>query len=309
MTEAAGGGAASATEAARPTDGGTAFSAAALLTAVSELNQAILDEFADTPERLSAYQLGLALSDLTWLPRKPEPGTQGPVASRPSALISLFSRSQLAATKTLLSGAGWQLPTSAAATVSQSLDNWADWLDVNASSFTESGADAWSAKADVVLDALRVQGWVWYSVLIADPDVAATPSMGAWIQAASSIARATAKISGAVLRRFWPLVLLGLAVLGGLLALVIVNLSGASQVWASLATVAAVISASGVGIGSGVSSAFDGLGYEIWGAAKADASAWNITWLPAMTSTAVQRARLDSRGVAAPRIRKNLDNS
>ena len=220
------------------------------------------------PERLSAYQLGLALSDLTWLPRKPEPGTQGSAASRPSALISLFSRPQLAATKTLLSGAGSQLPTSAAATVSQSLDNWADWLDVNASSFTESGADAWSAKADVVLDALRVQGWVWYSVLIADPDVAAAPSMGAWIQAASSIARATAKISGAVLRRFWPLVLLGLAVLGGLLALVIVNLSGASQVWASLATVAAVISASGVGIGSGVSSAFDGLGYEIWGAAK-----------------------------------------
>ncbi len=195
---AADGGVATAAEAAKPTDGGTAFSAAALLTAVSELNQAILDEFADTPERLSAYQLGLALSDLTWLPRKPEPGTQGSAASRPSALISLFSRSQLAATKTLLSGAGSQLPTSAAAIVSQSLDNWADWLDVNASSFTESGADAWSAKADVVLDALRVQGWVWYSVLIADPDVSAAPSMGAWIQAASSIARATAKISGVV---------------------------------------------------------------------------------------------------------------
>jgi hypothetical protein len=304
---AADGGAASAADAAKPTDGGTAFSAAALLTAVSELNQAILDEFADTPERLSAYQLGLALSDLTWLPRKPEQGAHESAASRPSALISLFSRSQLAATKTLLSGAGSQLPASAAAVVSQSLDNWADWLDVNASSFTESGADAWSAKADVVLDALRVQGWVWYSVLIADPDVSAAPSMGAWIQAASSIARATAKISAVVLRRFWPLVLLGLAVLGGLLALVIVNLSGASQVWASLATVAAVISASGVGIGSGVSSAFDGVGYEIWGAAKADASAWNITWLPAMASTAVQRARLDSRGVAAPRIRKNLD--
>ena len=113
-------------------------------------------------------------------------------------------------------------------------------------------------KADVVLDALRVQGWVWYSVLIADPEVSAAPSMGAWVQAGSSIARATAKITGVVLRRFWPLVLIALAVLGGLLALVIVNLSGASQVWASLVTVAAVIGASGVGVGSGVSSAFDG---------------------------------------------------
>jgi hypothetical protein len=289
------------------TDGGTAFSAAAFLTAVSELNQAILDEFADTPERLSAYQLGLALSDLTWLPCKPEPGTQGSAASRPSALISLFSRTQLAGIKTLLSGAGSQLPASAAAIVSQSLDNWADWLDVNAAGFTQSGADAWSDKGDVVLAALRVQGWVWYSVLIADPEVSAAPSMGAWVQAGSSIARATAKITGVVLRRFWPLVLIALVVLGGLLALVIVNLSGASQVWASLVTVAAVIGASGVGVGSGVSSAFDGVGYEIWAAAKLDASAWNITWLPGMTSTTVERVRLDSRGVAAPRIRKNLD--
>jgi hypothetical protein len=287
--------------------GRSAFSAVAFLTAVSELNQAILDHFADAPERLSAYQLGLALSDLTWLPRRPEPGAQGPAASRPSALVGLFSRTQLAATKTLLNGAGEQLPRSAAAIVSQSLDNWADWLDVNAASFTEPGADAWSAKADVVLDALRVQGWVWYSVLIADPEVSAAPSMGAWVQAGSSIARATAKITGVVLRRFWWLVLIALAVLGGLLALVIVNLSGASQVWASLATVAVVVSASGIGVGSGVSGAFDGVGYEIWTAAKLDASAWNVTWLPAMTSTTVQRVRLDSRGVAAPRIRKNLD--
>jgi hypothetical protein len=286
---------------------GTAFSVAALLTAVSELNQAILDDFADTPERLSAYQLGLALSDLTWLPRTPEPGTQGSAATRPSALIGLFSRPQLAAVKTLLNGAGSQLPTSAATVVSQSLDNWADWLDVNAASFTESGADAWSARGDIVLSALRVQGWVWYSVLIADPDVSVSPSMGAWVQAGSSIARATAKISGVILRRFWWLVLIALAVLGGLLALVIVNLSGASQVWASLATVAAVVGASGIGVGSGVSSAFDGVGYEIWNAAKLDASAWNVTWLPAMASTAVQRVRLDNRGVAAPRIRKNLD--
>jgi hypothetical protein len=305
--DAAAEGRATAADAAERAEHGTAFSVAALLTAVSELNQAILDEFADTPERLSAYQLGLALSDLTWLPRKPEPGPQASAASRPSALVGLFSRTQLAGTKTLLSGAGSQLPASAAAIVSQSLDNWADWLDVNAASFTQSGADVWSAKADVVLDALRMQGWVWYSLLIADPEVSAAPSMGAWVQAGSSIARATAKITGVVLRRFWWLVLIALAVLGGLLALVIVNLSGAGQVWASLATVAAVVGASGIGVGSGVSSAFDAVGYEIWAAAKLDASAWNVTWLPAMTSTTAERVRLNSRGVAAPTIRKNLD--
>jgi hypothetical protein len=305
---AAADGGATAAAAAEAAGAGTAFSVAALLTAVSELNQAILDHFADTPERLSAYQLGLALSDLTWLARKPEPGAQASAASRPSALVGLFSRPQLAAIKTLLNGAGSQLPRSAATVVSQSLDNWADWLDVNASSFTESGADAWSAKGDVVLSALRGQGWVWHSVLIADPDVSLAPSMGAWVQAGSSIARATAMISGVILRRFWPLVLIALAALGGLLALVIVNLSGASQVWASLATVAAVVGASGVGLGNGVSSAFDGVGYEIWNAARLDASAWGVTWLPAMTSTTTERVRLNRLGVAAPHIRKNLDS-
>jgi hypothetical protein len=286
---------------------GTGFSTAALATAVVELNQAILDDFADTPERLNAYQLGLALSDLTWLPYIPEAGQPESAGGKPSALTGLFSRSQLAAVKTLLNGAGTQLPASAAAIVSESLDNWADWLDVNAANFTAGGSDAWSAKADVVLSALRVQGSVWYSVLIADPDVSVSPSMGAWVQAGSSIVRATSKISAVILRRFWPLVLIALAALGGLLALVIVNLSGASQVWASLVTVAVVVGTSGVGLGNGVSGALDGVGYEIWAAAKLDASAWNITWLPAMASTAAERSRLSRLGVAAPQIRKNLD--
>jgi hypothetical protein len=286
---------------------GAGFSAAALATAVVELNQAILDDFADTPERLSAYQLGLALSDLTWLAYIPEPGQPVTDAGKPSALTGLFSRSQLAAIKTLLNGAGSHLPTSAAAIVSQSLDNWADWLDVNAANISVRDRDAWSPQAGLALSALRTQGSVWYSVLIADPDVTVSPSMGAWVQAGSSIARATAKMSEVILRRFWPLVLIALAALGGLLALVIINLSGSSQVWASLVTVVAVVGASGVGLGNGVSSAFDGVGYEIWAAAKLDASAWNITWLPAMASTAAERSRLSRMGVAAPMVRKNLD--
>ena len=293
--------------AAEETGAGPGFSAGALLTAVSELNQAILDDFADTPERLSAYQLGLALSDLTWLPHISPAGQPESAWGKPSALFGLFSRTQLATTKTLLNGAGSELPASAAAIVSQSLDNWANWLEVNAANITASGADAWSAKGDVVLRALRIQGSVWYSLLIADPDVSVAPSMGAWVQAGSSIARATAMMSSVILRRFWPLVLIALAALGGLLALVIVNLSGASQVWASLLTVVTVVAASGVGLGNGVSGAFSGVGYEIWAAAKQDASAWNITWLPAMAATASERAQMSRLGVAAPQIRKNLD--
>jgi hypothetical protein len=287
---------------------GAEFSPAVLLTAVSQLHQAILDEFADAPDRLSAYQLGLSLSDLAWRPCLPENGRPESAATKPSALLGLFSRTQLAAIKSLLSGAGAQLPSSSSAIVSQSLDNWADWLEVNAPKLSATGAaDVWSDKGSLVLRALRIQGSVWHSVLIADPEWSVAPSMGAWVQAGSSIARATGMMSMVILRRFWPLVLIALAALGGLLALVIVNLSGAGQVWASLVTVVTVCGAGGLGLGSGVSQAFGGFGYEIWNAAKQDASAWNITWLPAMTATTTERARLSRMGVAAPQIRKHLD--
>jgi hypothetical protein len=49
------------------------------------------------------------------------------------------------------------------------------------------------------------------------------------------------------------------------------------------------------------------VGYEIWNAAKADAAAWNITWLPALPATGFERARMDRRGVPMPRVRKSLD--
>jgi hypothetical protein len=114
-------------------------------------------------------------------------------------------------------------------------------------------------------------------------------------------------IGSTILRRFWPIVVVLLAMLGGLLYLVIANLNGVSQVWASLVTVVAVVGCGGVGLGGGVSQAAGGVGYEIWAAAKLDASIWSVTWLPALTASTMQRTRLDSRGVAAPQLRKNLD--
>src|SRR3984957_267537 len=284
----------------------TPFSETALLAAVAGVNQAILDHFADEPQRLSAYQLGLALSDLVWLPSMGGPGKESP-ASRPSALMGLFGRTSMTGLHTLLNGTGTQLPVGVAAIVSKSLDNWADWVDANNGRIKSPGTDTWLPEADTVLRALRVQGWVWRSALVADTEVSVQPSMGAWVEAGSAIARAVAKVSAVILRRFWPVVLIALAALAGLLTLVIVNLSGASQVWASLVTVAAVVGTSGWGLSSGVSSSLGGVGYEIWNAAKADAAAWNITWLPALTTTRLERAKMDHRGVPMPRVRKSLD--
>jgi hypothetical protein len=286
----------------------TPFSEAELLAAVAGLNQAILDHFADEPQRLSAYQLGLALSDLVWLPFIAAPGKESP-ASRPSALFGMFGRISMTGVHTLLNGAGAQLPAGVAGIVSKSLDNWADWLDAHSGRITSPGADTWSPEADTVLRALRVQGWVWRAALVADQEVNVQPAMGAWVEAASAIARAAARVSAVILRRFWLVVLIALAALAGLLTLVIVNLSGASQVWASLVTVAAVVGTSGWGMSSGVSSSLGGVGNEIWSAAKADAAAWNITWLPALATTKLERAKMDRRGVAMPHVRKSLDTS
>jgi hypothetical protein len=284
----------------------TPFSETELLAAVTGLNQAILDHFADEPQRLSAYQLGLALSDLVWLPFIAAPGKESP-ASRPSALFGLFARTSMTAVHTLLNGAGRQLPAGVAAIVSKSVDNWADWVDAHSGRIKSPDSDMWSPEAGTVLQALRVQGWVWRSALVADAEVSVQPSMGAWVEAGSAIARAVAKVSAVILRRFWPVVLIALAALAGLLTLVIVNLSGSSQVWASLVTVAAVVGSGGWGLRSGVSSSLSGVGYEILSAARADAAAWNITWLPALAATRLERAKMDQRGVPMPRVRKSLD--
>ena len=290
------------------------FSATAFLEAVTRLNQAILDDFADDPERLSCYQLGLSLSDLVWIPAAAAEGRPA-AASRPSALFGLFARPHLATVQTLLNGAGRQLPAGAAAIVSRSLDNWADWLDVSSARLRPAAAngspapDEWSPEAGPVLAALRVQGWIWRAVLIADPEVSVQPAMGAWVQAGSSIARAAGQTAAVILRRFWPLVLIGAVALAGLLYLAIANLSGASQVWTSLAAVVAVVGSGTWGLSSGVSSALSGIGYDIWSAAKLDAAAWNVTWLPALNVTTGERIEMERRGVAAPQLRKNLDAS
>jgi hypothetical protein len=269
------------------------FDKAVLEREVTALHLAILDRLADDQQQLNSYQLGLALSDMCWLP-----GPDGV-----DALTGMFRRDQIAAMQTWLNGAGTAIPQSTGAIVGQSLGHWADWTDINAATLRAASA----AQAATVITALRVQGAVWHSVLTADPDVSLNPAMGAWVQAGSAMARAVRMVCGVILRRFWPVVLIALAALAGLLYLVIANLSGAGQVWGSVVTVIAVVGAAGGGIFGGVSRALGGVGYDIWNAARREAQVWSVTWLPAMVQGTRQRAKLESRGVAAPNIRKNLE--
>lgn len=277
------------------------FDTAGFDTQVRTLHLAILDRLADDPQQLNSYQLGLALSDMCWLP-----GSEGRGA--PSALdsfIGMFKRGQVAAMQTWLNGAGAALPPSAAAIVGQSLGHWADWADVNVPRL-RAAAPA-TADTTAAIDALRVQGAIWHSVLTGDPDVSLHPELGAWVQAGSAMVRAARMLSAVIVRRFLLVVLIALAALAGLLYLVISNLSGVGQVWTSLFTVVAVVGATGIGIGGGVSRALGGVADDIWSAARMEAQAWSVTWLPPTQQSTRERAQLEGRGVAAPQIRKNVE--
>ena len=98
------------------------FSQASFDHELGRLHLAVLDGFADNQSQLSAYQLGLALSDMCWLPS----------ADGLDTFIGMFKRGQVAAMQTWLNGAGAAIPPSTAAIVGQSMSHWADWIDVNA---------------------------------------------------------------------------------------------------------------------------------------------------------------------------------
>lgn len=272
-----------------------------------QLHEAILDKLVSDDQQIAAYQLGLALNDTCWLPS---------VAGGAQSLMVLFQRSQVATLKTWLASAGTAIPDPAAATVlGQSLENWQDWIEVNAKGITRGWRHG---QADAILKALRIQAMAWHSLLVGDPQTSGAPSMNAWVQAGTAVVRAARVVTVSVLRRFWWLVTLILLLIGGVLYLVVANLHGASQVWTSVLWIAGAVGLTGAGLRSAVGKAVSGVGAEVWIAARADAKAWSVTWLPtppapqggrmqAILQAVQQRSSLDRTGVAMPRYRKNLE--
>jgi hypothetical protein len=131
--------------------------------------------------------------------------------------------------------------------------------------------------------------------------------MSAWIQAASSVVRAARKVTVSALRRFWWLMLIIAVVVAGVLVLVVVTLHGSSRVWASLVWVGGSLGGVGVSVRSSVGNAMSGAKSEVWAAARLDADAWNVTWLPALKQSRSQQRSLDRAGVAMPQMRANLE--
>jgi hypothetical protein len=131
--------------------------------------------------------------------------------------------------------------------------------------------------------------------------------MSAWIQAASSVVRAARTLTVSALRRFWWLMLIIVVVVAGVLVLLIVTLHGASRAWASLVWVGGALGGVGVSVRSSVGNAMSGAESQVWAAARLNADAWNVTWLPTLKQSASQQRSLDRAGVAMPQVRANLE--
>jgi hypothetical protein len=272
------------------------FNAAEFGGKLQELHQAILDRLVGDDQQISAYQLGLALSDTCWL-ATPEGG--------PEAFIVMFQRGQVASLKTWLASAGDTISPGSAGIIGQSLENWQDWIEVNAKSITRSWRSA--GQAEQIVKALHIQAMAWHSVLVGDPQTSGGPSINAWIQTATSVVRVARTVTVSALRRFWWLMLIITVVIVAVLVLVIVTLHGASRAWASLVWVGSALGGVGVSFRSAVGKAMSGAESEVWAAARLDAAAWNVTYLPMLKQTASQQRSLDRAGVAMPEMRVNLE--
>jgi hypothetical protein len=272
------------------------FDAGAFAGKLQELHLAILDLLVGDDQQISAYQLGLALSDACWVPT-PEGG--------PEAFMVMFQRGQVASVKAWLASAGDAIPSGSAGIIGQSLENWQDWIEINAPVITNN----WGAgdQAAQIVKALHIQAMTWHSVLVGDPQTSGGPSMNAWIQASSAVVRATRRVTMSVLSRFWWLVVIIAVVVVAVLILVIVTLHGGSRIWTSLLWVGGCLGGAGYGFRSAVGHAVSGAESDVWKAAETDAAAWNVTWLPTLPQTRRQRRGLDRAGVAMPAIRSNLE--
>ncbi len=264
--------------------------------AVAALHKELLGQLVCDPQQLNAYQLGRALSDTCWLPNE---------KAGPDFLLREFSRHRLATLQTWLAQAAGALPAVSAGTVSRSLQNWQDWADINAPSIKAG----WETAHLSVVAALRTQAGTWHALLGGPADISEPTSPDAWAHAGQSVLRTIRIFMLAVLRGFWPIVVILAAVTAGLLYLALANTSGTAKVWTSLVTVAAALGITGGSLRAAARKAASGIEQDIWHTANLDARAWSATWLPTLPQrpSLLQHYRLASRGVAVPQARDNLE--
>jgi hypothetical protein len=249
----------------------------ALSDALPALNLAVLEALAVTgPEVELAYELGRSLRDTANPPLER-------TAPHAPALARQLGRARVAKLQEWLATLSTQFPEHTAAIVAASLGRWSEFAAVTvrpAKPRLKKGkrADA----AATMRDYLLPQGDLWLMLLTGVRSTSGLLSPEGYVAAGELALHRSGVIVRQVIRRYAIGLLVLAAALGGIIYLAISSLTGAAQVWTTLA-------ASGISLGGAaqaVTSAISRLTAEaerpVLAMAEEDAMAWAITTLPAV---------------------------
>jgi hypothetical protein len=255
--------------------------------AVGALNLTILQRLGPPEAKLRpAYEAGMALGTLCWLPDKPSADDGADFARR-------LSRPKVADIQAWLDQASSALPAQSAAIVIRSLGNWQAWLDANSNQM--SGSKWTDSIRPSVVAALDAQRRLWKGIL--SGDARTEPTIDAWIHAGESTVRTTRQLAAKILRPFWSVAVVVLAVVAGLVFLAINKGAGETKLWATMATIGGGFGVTGVSLRAAGKKAAGTIEQSVWRAADLDARAWAVTWLPSLKLGPVGRHRLAKAGV------------
>jgi hypothetical protein len=251
-------------------------------------NLTILEALAVTPPEVElAYELGRSLRDTANPPLELE-------APHAPALARQLSRGRVAKLQEWLATLSPQFPQYTAAIVAASLGRWSEFAAVTVQARKPRLRKGQAASvATMIGDYLLPQGDLWLMLLTGARSTDGLLSPEGYVAAGELALHRSGVIVRKIIRRYAVALLVVAAALGGIIYLAISSLTGAAQVWTTIA-------ASGISLGTAagtITSAASRLTAEaerpVFAMAEEDAMAWAITTLPAvdLSSRAVRRLR------------------
>ncbi len=250
---------------------------------------------AGPPEIQLAYELGRSLRDSVSPPLATSQDPAGP------ALARQFARDRIARLQEWLAILSTQFPQHTAAVVATSLGRWSELVAATAgpASARLSKGDG-RAVAAQMCEYLLPQGDSWLQLLTGARPAAGLLSPEGYVAAGEVALSRSAAIVRRVLRHYWPALLVVAAALAGTLYLTVSALSGAAEVWTSIAAITGSLGISANAIASSTSRLAAEAATPVFAMSEEDAMAWAVTAMPPVSLSYRGVQRLRSAGIAPP---------
>jgi hypothetical protein len=265
--------------------------------ALTDLHVAVLEALtASPPEILLAYQLGRSLRDTVNPPLVQAAGATQPTP----ALSRQFDRERIAMLQEWLAALAKELPSQAATVVATSLGRWSEFAAVTVGTASELRNEDRADVEALMCQYLLPQGDAWLMLLTGARPTAGLLTPEAYVAAGEEALSRSAATARRVLEHYWPWVAIGAAALGGVLYLAVANLSGAPQVWTSIAAVAASLGISANSIVASTRRLAAEAERPVFAMAEEDAMAWAVTTMPKVDLSKRGVRKLRKAGIAPP---------